>query len=112
MRAPEPDRPVGTVLRYCRIGAFKFVQHSYPCTAKKDAHAHSWLHLSVVQEGCYSRKLGSASKSYGPGAVSFLPTNEKHEDLYAPGSKCLHIVIPSGVETTLVRVFSTRGFPT
>lgn len=112
MRAKKPDKPVGTVLQYCRIGAFKFVQHSYPHAAKKDGHAHSWLHLSVVQEGYYGRKLGSAFKTYGPGAVSFLPTNEEHEDLYAPGSKCLHIVIPSGVEETLVRAFSTRGFPT
>jgi AraC family transcriptional regulator len=112
MRATGPDKPVGTVLQYCRIGAFKFVQHSYPQVAKKDRHAHSWLHLSVVQEGYYGRKLGSAFKTYGPGAVSFLPTNEEHEDLYAPGSKCLHIVIPSGVEEALVRAFSTQGFPT
>jgi len=107
-----PDKPVGTVLQYCRIAAFKFVQHSYPQAAKKDGHAHPWLHLSVVQEGYYGRKLGSAFKTYGPGAVSFLPTNEKHEDLYSPGSKCLHIVIPSGVEEKLARAFSTRGFPT
>jgi AraC-like DNA-binding protein len=108
----SPDKPVGTVLQYCRIGSFKFVQHAYPQVAGKDVHAHSWLHLSVVQEGYYRRKLGSSFKTYGPGAVSFLPTNEDHEDLYAAGSKCLHIVIPSRVEETLVRAFSSRGFPT
>jgi AraC family transcriptional regulator len=112
MHGTEPDKPAGTVLRYTRIGTFKFVQHAYPQAAKKDGHAHSWLHLSVVQEGYYGRKLGSTFKSYCPGAVSFLPTNEVHEDLYAPGSKCLHIVIPSGVEELLVRTFSTWGFPT
>ena len=47
MRGTERDKPVGTVLRYSRIGAFKFVQHTYPQAAKKDGHAHSWLHLSV-----------------------------------------------------------------
>ena len=112
MRAAEPDKPVGTVLQYCRIGAFKFVQHSYPQAAKKGGHAHSWLHLSVVQEGCYARKLGSAFKTYSSGAVSLLPANAEHEDLYATGSKCLHIVIPSEVEERLLRAFSTRGFPT
>jgi len=106
------DKPVGKILQHRRIGAFKFVQHSYPQAAQKNAHAHSWLHLSVVQDGYYGRKLGSAFKTYGPGAVSFLPTNEEHEDLYAPGAKCLHIVIPSGIEEALLRTFSTLGFPT
>ena len=112
MRNRAPDKPVGTVLDYCCIGAFKFVQHAYPQAEKKDDHAHSWLHLSVVQEGYYGRRLGSAFKTYGPGAVSFLPANEEHEDRYAPGAKCLHIVIPAVVEETLVRTFSTHGFPT
>jgi hypothetical protein len=74
MRATEPDKPVGTVLQYCRIGAFKFVQHSYPRAAKKDGHAHSWLHLSVVQEGYYGRKLGSAFKTYVEELIGGLDT--------------------------------------
>ena len=88
-----------------RIGSFVFVEHDYGDRAERGTHSHEWLHLSIVQSGCYVRAIGSSSHYYRPGSVSFLPTNESHSDSYAPGSRCLHLAVPLEMELSLLAEF-------
>jgi hypothetical protein len=69
----------------------------------------------MVHQGHYCRKLGRRTDNYQAGSLTFLRTNDSHTDSYAPGSKCLHVVIPSEVEQRLMlyvnRGIGTTGFP-
>ena len=109
MKARELSIPLGTVLDRKMIGSFVFVHHDYPELAERATHSHPWLHLTIVNRGYYRRKLGSRSGNYKAGSSTFLQTNDNHTDSYAPGSKCLHVVIPSEVEQRLTRDFGTQG---
>jgi len=63
----------------------------------------------MVREGQYCRRLGQRTDDYEAGSLTFLQTNDSHTDSYAPGSKCLHVVIPSDVEQRLTRDFGIQG---
>lgn len=108
MKEGDPSKPLGHVLQAKKIGPFLFVDHDYPQLAERASHSHPWLHLAIVRQGFYSRKLARRSANYKAGSLSFLQTNEGHTDSYAAGSKCLHVVIPSDVERKLTRVFSPQ----
>src|SRR5215467_10672149 len=101
--------PLGRVLDRKKIGSFVFVNHHYPNLAERASHSHPWLHLTMVRQGRYCRKLGRRSDDYHAGALTFLQTNDSHTDSYAPGSKCLHIVIPSELEQRLTQDFGIQG---
>jgi AraC family transcriptional regulator len=101
--------PLGRVLDRKKIGSFVFVSHHYPKLAGRASHSHPWLHLTTVCRGNYCRKLGRRTDNYQVGSLTFLQTNESHTDSYAPGSKCLHVVIPSEVEQRLTRDFGIQG---
>lgn len=107
-KAGSPD-PLGRVLLRKRIGSFVFVQHEYPELAERNKHSHPWLHLSIVQRGEYSRGLGSRISCYRAGSVALLPSDENHTDSYAPGSRCLHLVVPCELEQRLTRDFRKAG---
>jgi len=62
----------------------------------------------MVRRGHYCRKLGRRTDAYQAGSLTFLQTNDSHTDCYAPGSKCLHVVIPSEVEQRLTRDFGIQ----
>jgi AraC family transcriptional regulator len=109
MKGSEPSNLLGTVLDRKKIGSFVFVHHDYPEPAERANHSHPWLHLTIVSRGYYRRKLGWRSANYKAGSLTFLPTNDSHTDSYAPGSNCLHAVIPSGVEQRLTSDFGTQG---
>lgn len=100
------DSPAGKVQGVQRFDPYLFVQHEYPVTVEKQRHSHPWLHLSVVQNGLYSRVERSHRYDFRPGSLAFLESNEHHTDTYARGSRCLHIVIPSDVERRLSRDFA------
>lgn len=100
---------LGKVVARRSTGSFVFVQHSYPQLSKRDPHCHPWLHLSIVQRGHYERSLGKRVSCYRSGDMGLLTTEESHTDSYAPGTKCLHLVIPSHFETQLARDFAGRG---
>lgn len=91
------------------VGGFVFVQHLYPQFSGRKQHSHPWLHLSILQRGHYEGSLGKKVSRYRAGDVALLATDETHTDSYAPGTKCLHVVIPSDLETKLTRDFATRG---
>ena len=99
---------LGTPTARQAIGPFVFVQHRYPNFCRRARHSHSWLHLSLVQRGHYLRMLSNRVEQFGPGELSLLPTEETHSDEYAPGTKCLHMVIPSSFETPLTRELPAR----
>jgi len=101
------DLPAGTVLGFRNIGSFLLVEHEYPTTVTKERHWHSWLHLAVVQQGSYSRVSRSRRYDFRPGSLAFLESNESHTDIYAGGSKCLHVVIPCELERRLSHDFRT-----
>jgi AraC family transcriptional regulator len=103
------SNPLGRVLDRKKIGSFVFVNHHYPKLAERTSHSHPWLHLTMVREGHYCRKLGRRTDNYQAGSLTFLQTNDSHTDSYAPGSKCLHVVIPSEVEQRLTRDFGIQG---
>jgi AraC family transcriptional regulator len=103
------SNPLGTVLDRKEIGSFVFVNHDYPKLAERASHSHPWLHLTIVRRGHYCRKLGRRTDDYKAGSLTFLQTNDSHTDCYAPGSKCLHVVIPSEVEQRLTRDFGIQG---
>jgi AraC family transcriptional regulator len=107
--ARGPSGPLGRVLDRKKIGSFVFVSHHYPKLEERASHSHPWLHLTLVGRGHYSRKLGRRTAHYQAGSLSFLQTNESHTDSYAPGSKCLHVVIPAEVEQRLTRDFGVQG---
>jgi AraC family transcriptional regulator len=107
--ARGPSDPLGRVLDRKKIGSFVFVSHHYPKLAERASHSHPWLHLTLVLRGHYSRKLGRRTAHYQAGSLSFLQTNDSHTDSYAPGSKCLHVVIPAEVEERLTRDFGMQG---
>jgi hypothetical protein len=107
--ARGPNGPLGRVLDRKKIGSFVFVSHHYPKLEERASHSHPWLHLTLVGRGHYSRKLGRRTAHYQAGSLSFLQTNESHTDSYAPGSKCLHVVIPAEVEQRLTRDFGVQG---
>ena len=109
VRASDPSKPLGSVLERKKIGSFVFVHHDYPELAERTSHSHPWLHLTIVRQGFYSRKLGTRSAIYKAGSLTFLRTNDSHTDSYGAGSKCLHVVIPSDVEQKLTRDFSAQG---
>lgn len=103
------NKPLGEVLDRKKIGSFVFVNHHYPKLAERASHSHPWLHLTIVRQGSYCRKLGRRTDNYQAGSLTFLQTNDSHTDSYAPGSKCLHVVIPSEVEERLVCDFAVPG---
>ena len=105
----ELSSPLGRVLDRKKIGSFVFVDHDYPELAERASHSHPWLHLTMVRQGYYRRKLGGRSADYKAGTLTFLQTNDSHMDSYAPGSKCLHVVIPCEVERRLTCDFGTQG---
>lgn len=107
--ASELSNPLGRVLDRKKIGSFVFVSHHYPNLAERASHSHPWLHLTIVCQGHYCRKLGRRSDNCHAGSLAFLLTNDSHTDSYAPGSKCLHIVIPSEVEQRLRCGFGIPG---
>lgn len=109
LKSRELSNPLGTVLDRKKIGSFVFVHHDYPALAERETHSHPWLHLTIVHQGYCHRKLGRQSASYKAGSLTFLQTNDSHTDSYAPGSKCLHIVIPSEVEQRLASDFGPQG---
>src|SRR5215471_3356414 len=92
------SKPLGRTLQRKEIGSFVFVHHDYPSQAARATHSHPWLHLTIVCRGLYSRTLGQQTFDYKAGALTFLQTDESHTDCYAPGSKCLHVVIPRNLE--------------
>ena len=103
------SNPLGTVLDRKEIGSFVFVNHDYPKLAERASHSHPWLHLTIVRRGHYCRKLGRRTDDCQAGSLTFLQTNDSHTDCYAPGSKCLHVVIPSEVEQRLTRDCGIQG---
>jgi quercetin dioxygenase-like cupin family protein len=107
--ARGPSDPLGRVLDRKKIGSFVFVSHHYPKLAERASHSHPWLHLTMVRQGHYCRKLGRRTDNYQAGSLAFLQTNDSHADSYAPESKCLHVVIPSEVEQRLTRDFGIEG---
>jgi len=109
VRGSELSNPLGRVLDRKKIGSFVFVHHDYPELSERASHSHPWLHLTMVRQGHYSRMLGRRSANYKAGSLTFLQTNDSHTDSYAPGSKCLHVVIPSEVEQRLTCDFGTQG---
>ena len=108
-RASGLSNPLGRVLERKKIGSFVFVNHQYPKLAERTSHSHPWLHLTMVRQGHYCRKVGWRTANYQPGSLTFLQTNDSHTDSYAPGSKCLHVVIPSEVEQRLTRDFGIQS---
>ena len=100
---------LGTVIARKSIGGFVFVQHVYSRLSERGQHSHPWLHLSIVQRGQYERTLGRSASHYRSGDVTLLTTDERHADSYLPGTKCLHLVIPSSFEARLMRDFTWRG---
>jgi AraC-like DNA-binding protein len=91
------------------VSHFIFVQHRYPRLSERRPHSHPWFHLSIVQRGLYARSLGTRISHYRAGTMALLATDESHTDSFAPGTKCLHMVIPSHLETLLARDFASRG---
>ena len=108
-RGSDLTNPLGRALDRKKIGSFIFVSHDYPVLAERAIHSHPWLHLTIVHQGHYRRKLGSRTANYRAGSLTLLQANDSHADSYAPGSKCLHVVIPSDVEQKLTRDFCTQG---
>lgn len=100
---------LGRPLSRKSAGPFVFVQHHYPRLSQRQPHSHSWLHLVLVQRGHYRRTVGNRLQEYGAGSLSLLATEERHTDEYAPGTKCVHLVIPSSVEEQLAREFRVVG---
>ena len=98
---------LGTPTARKAIGSFVFVQHRYRNFCRRASHSHGWLHLSLVQRGHYLRILGNRAQQFRAGELSLLPTEETHSDEYAPGTKCLHMVIPSSFEARLTRELPT-----
>ena len=109
----ETDRdsssPLGRLLGRKKIGSCIFVHHEYPDLAEAPRHSHPWLHLTMVRRGRYCRRLGRRTAEYQAGSLSFLQTNDSHVDSYAPGSTCLHVVIPSEIEERLTRDIGVQG---
>ena len=91
------------------VGSFVFVQHEYPTWSSGPRHSHSWLHLCLVQRGQYVRTFRGRVQQFRAGELSLLPTAETHSDEYAPGTKCLHLVIPTFFEAQLARDFNARA---
>ena len=108
-RASELSNPLRRVLDRKKIGSFVFVNHHYPKLAERASHAHPWLHLTMVRQGHYCRKLGRRTDNYQGGSLTFLQTNDRHTDSYSPESKCLHVVIPAEVEQRLTHDFGMQG---
>lgn len=67
------------------------------------------MHLSVVLRGHCERSLGKRVSRYRSGDFALLTTDERHTDSYSPGTKCLHLVISSDLETQLTRDFARHG---
>jgi len=63
----------------------------------------------MVSGGCYRRTVGGRTVDHHAGSLSFLRTNDSHTDFYAPGSTCLHVVIPPEIEETLARRVGVPG---
>jgi AraC family transcriptional regulator len=105
--ANRPDWQ-GTPTARKAIGDFVFVQHVYPSRSRGPRHSHSWLHFALVQRGYYVRTVSSRVQQFRPGQLSLLATEETHSDEYAPGTKCLHLVIPAAFETKLTRDLPAR----
>ncbi len=91
------------------IGSFVFVRHDYPELEERGRHSHPWLHLTMVNRGHYRRKLARQTSDFKAGSLAFLHTNAGHTDCYAPGSECLHLVIPSQLEQKLTGLFGSPG---
>lgn len=109
MKGPKAQDWLGKAVARRNIGDFVFVQHFYPQFSERGPHCHPWLHLSIVQRGHYERSLGKRVSRYRSGDLALLTTEESHTDSYAPGTKCLHLVIPSNFETKLTSDFEGRG---
>ena len=101
--------PLGRILARKKIGSFLFVHHDYPELAERSSHSHPWLHLAMVRHGHYCRRLGRRTANYKAGSLTFLQTNDSHTDSYSPGSKCLHVVIPSDIEQRFAAEFGAQG---
>jgi AraC family transcriptional regulator len=101
MSDDELNKPLGRILLRKKIGSFVFVRHDYPRKVARANHSHPWLHLTLVCRGVCTRKMGRHSVDYKAGSLSFLQTDDSHTDSYAPGSRCLHVVIPSHIEQNL-----------
>lgn len=104
-----PSKWLGEPIWRRNIGGFVFVQHVYPQFSERGQHRHPWLHLSIVQRGHYERNLGKRVSRFRSGDVALLTTDESHTDSYAPGTKCLHLVIPSDFESRVMRDFAGCG---
>lgn len=107
--AGRDPSPIGRLLSRKKIGRFVFVHHDYPALAASARHSHPWLHLTMVGRGQYRRSVGRRTADLQAGSLSLLQTNDSHADSYAPGSACLHVVIPPEVEETLARRVGVRG---
>jgi AraC family transcriptional regulator len=91
------------------VGSVVFVRHDYPQLEERGRHSHPWLHLTMVTRGHYRRELGRQTSDYKAGSLAFLHTDTGHSDSYAPGSECLHLVIPSQLEQKLTGLFGSPG---
>jgi len=100
---------LGKAISRKTVSHFIFVQHVYPRLSERRQHTHPWLHLSIVQRVLCARSLSKKISHYRAGTMALLATDESHTDSYAPGTKCLHMVIPSHLETRLARDFACRG---
>jgi len=107
--SPNAEDWLGKPISRKRIGDFIFVQHFYPHFVDRSRHSHPWLHLFIVQRGEYARTIGQQVSRYRAGTMALLATDECHNDSYAPHTKCVHAVIPSRLETQLMRDFSSSG---
>lgn len=101
--------PLGRVLGRKIIGSCVFLHHEYPDLAEAALHSHPWLHLTMVLRGRYRRRVGCRTADYQAGSLSFLQTNDGHVDSYAPGSTCLHVVIPSEIEQRVSCAVGVQG---
>ena len=105
----DSGNPVGRMLGRKRIEPFVFVHHDYPEQTEGARHSHPWLHLTMVRRGRYRREAAGRTVEYQAGSLSLLQTNDSHTDSYAPGSICLHVVIPPQLEQQLTRHIGVQG---
>lgn len=105
----EAGYPLGRFIDRKRIGPFVFVEHEYPELAQGASHVHPWLHLTLVRRGHYRRVLGVRATAWKAGSVAFLRAHDRHADAYAPGTRCLHVVIPAEMERKLAGGLGTRN---
>jgi AraC family transcriptional regulator len=88
----SPSRFPAPIVRSRTAGDFLLTETRYADGAVLESHAHEYGCLVIVLDGVFDERLGTKSRTAGPGTVIIRPGGEPHSDRFGPtGGRCLNV---------------------